>query len=91
MKQYVISMHIVPRAARDEVAGWHGQSVKVRLRAPPVDGKANRALLGFLKKKLALPAGRLELVGGGAAREKRVLVRGLTRAEVESRLGLPGQ
>ena len=89
MNQHVISLHIVPRASRDEVVGRHGESVKVRLRAPPVDGKANRALLDFLKKKLDLPAGQLELVGGATAREKRVLVRGLSRLETERRLGLP--
>ncbi len=85
----MLELHIVPRASRTEIQGWHGAAVKIRLQAPPVDGKANRALLEFLGNALHLPVSRLSLAGGAAGRRKRVRVAGLSGAEVQRRLGLP--
>ncbi len=87
--QHLLELHIVPRASRTEIQGWHGGAVKIRLQAPPVDGKANRVLLEFLGQALNLPAARLTLVSGAAGRRKRVRVAGLSGAEVQRRLGLP--
>ncbi|MGI6088109.1 MAG: DUF167 domain-containing protein [Kiritimatiellia bacterium] len=87
-EQHTLELHIVPRAGRTEICGRHGSAVKIRLHAPPVDGKANRALLEFLGQTLDMPISRLTLVSGAAGRRKRVRVDGLSEAEVYRRLGL---
>lgn len=81
-----VSIKVVPGAPRDEVAGEHGDAIRVRLRAPPVDGRANAALLAFLARRLALPASALRLVAGLTGRRKIVAVAGLGLAEVRRRL-----
>ena len=65
----------------------HGDALKVRLNAPPVDGKANKAMLRFLADKLGVATSLLSLVSGDKSRRKQVLVRGATQAAVERKLG----
>lgn len=75
-----------PRAARSEVAGRHGDAIKIRVAAPPVDGEANEALVRFLAKILGVPRSAVSITAGQAGRRKRVRVEGLTVAQVEARL-----
>lgn len=82
----VVRLHVAPRARRTEVAGLHGDALKVRLAAPPVDNKANRALLDFLAEKLGAAGSALELLSGHTGRDKRVLVRGMRAGVVRARL-----
>jgi uncharacterized protein len=70
----VLSLHIQPGAKKTEVAGEHGEALKIRLAAPPVDGKANDCLIAFLAERLGIPRSRFELVAGAASRSKRVRV-----------------
>lgn len=74
----VLRIHAVPRAGRNRVQGPHGDALKISLKAPPVDGKANRELLAFLAEILDLPPRQLSLLSGEGSREKRVEVRGLS-------------
>ena len=83
----VFVVRVTPRAGRDEVVGWRDDELRVRLRAPPVDGRANEALIRLLAKLLDVPPSSLELVSGDSARVKRLRVEGLTGAEVRQRLG----
>jgi uncharacterized protein (TIGR00251 family) len=85
-----LRLRVLPRAGKDAVQGLHGDRLKVRLQAPPVDGKANKALLKFLARALGLPASRLALVSGETGREKTLLVRGVSPEKVAETLGLPG-
>ena len=73
----VLALHIQPGAKRSEIAGLHGEALKIRLAAPPVDGKANDALIAFLAKLLDVPKSRVELVSGQSSRAKRVRVAGV--------------
>lgn len=73
----VLTLHIQPGAKRTECAGLHGEALKIRLAAPPVDGRANEALIVFLARALDVPKARLELVCGHSARAKRVRVAGI--------------
>ncbi len=73
-----IQVHVQPRASRTGVAGLHGDALKVRLAAPPVDGAANEALLRFVADTLALPRGAVTLVSGASSRRKVVAVHGIT-------------
>ena len=79
---------VQPRASRDQVAGEQGDELKVRLTAPPVEGKANEALLKFLAKRLGIPKGRLELAAGDHGRNKLIRIHGLAGDEVYDRLGV---
>lgn len=69
-----LTLHVQPRASRTEVAGPHGDALKVRLAAPPVDGAANDALLRFLADTLGVPRATLTLVSGASSRRKVVVV-----------------
>ncbi|BET65299.1 hypothetical protein ASA1KI_02170 [Opitutales bacterium ASA1] len=77
---------VTPGAPRDEVLGAHGDAVRIKLRAPPVDGRANAALLAFLADRLDLRTDALRIVTGETARTKLVSVSGLAEDEVRSRL-----
>lgn len=90
--EVLLEVHVVPRASRSELRGWDAAGrLRVRLTAPPVDGKANRALLKFLAGKLGVPSGTLRVSRGESSRRKTVAVAGLTPAEVERALGTPGK
>ena len=85
-----ITVQVVPRASRTEVVGAYGDdALRLRLAAPPVDGKANRELLRFLAEALGVPARSLELISGQTGRRKVVRIAGLPPAAVRSRLA-PG-
>lgn len=73
-----ISLHVQPGARKEGVTGLFGASLKVALKAPPVDGKANSALLRFLADTLKVPQANLELCAGASSRDKKVFAAGLT-------------
>lgn len=79
-------LHVQPGAKRSEVAGLHGDALKIRLAAPPIEGRANEALLGFIADRFDVPLRNVELKQGGQSRHKRVEVRG-SKVEPESLLG----
>jgi uncharacterized protein (TIGR00251 family) len=85
----ILNLHIQPGAKRSEVVGLHGTALKIRLAAPPVDGKANACLIDFLAKLLALPKSSISLVSGQSSRSKRIAVANLAADEIRKRL-LPG-
>lgn len=72
----ILSVHVQPGAARTEAVGEHGDALKIRLAAPPVDGKANAALIAFLASALDVSRSQVELISGAASRKKRVRVSG---------------
>jgi uncharacterized protein (TIGR00251 family) len=74
-----LEIKAVPNAPRSEVVGWLGEALKVKIHAPPVEGKANEALCSFLAQKLALPKRAVRLLQGDSARKKLVEVEGLDR------------
>lgn len=67
-------VHIQPRARQDEIVGPHGDRLKIRITAPPVDGKANAHLIRFLADCFGVPAGAVELLAGGGGRDKRLRI-----------------
>jgi len=85
----VLDVRVQPRAARSEIAGLHGERLRVRLQAPPVDGKANAALVEFVADLFAIPRARVTIEHGLAGRDKRLRLRGVTAvpAPVEALLG----
>jgi uncharacterized protein len=69
---------VQPRASRTEIVGEHGDMVKLRIAAPPVDGAANEELIRFLAKQLHVPAAAVRVVSGQSARRKIVEVEGVS-------------
>lgn len=84
-----LTLHIQPRARTTEVAGRHGDAIKIRLRAPPVDDAANRELIQFLADTLGIPRSAVTITAGRTSRSKTVAITGVTRAAVEKALGVP--
>lgn len=78
-----------PGAKRTEIAGSHGDCLKIRLRSPPVDGRANEELVRFLAETLSLPRQSIELAAGASGRRKTLLLRGIALDEAARRLA-PG-
>lgn len=70
----VLSLHVQPGAKRTELAGEHGEALKVRLGAPPVDGKANDCLIAFVAESLGVPKSRVILEAGLTSRTKRLRI-----------------
>jgi len=82
-----ILVTVTPRSQTNEVTPDPGERVvRVRVTAPPADGKANEAVLALLRKRLGIRAGALRLVGGASSRRKWIEVDGITEAELWRRL-----
>ncbi len=71
---WLLTLHIQPGAKKSEVVGLHGDALKVRVASPPVDGKANEALIAFIADQFGLPKRAVQLVKGDTSRAKTVLV-----------------
>ena len=84
----LVSIRVQPRAKRDEVVGERAGAIVIRLRAPPVDGKANAALIEFIANAANLPRSRVEIVRGATAREKVVRVAGIAEKDLRRALGV---
>ena len=78
----VFAVRVTPRASRDAIEGEHAGALKVRLTAPPVEGRANEALRRLLAEELDVPVSAVRIVGGEASRTKRVSVAGVPAAQV---------
>jgi len=81
-----LRLHIQPGAKKTEVVGMHGDALKIRLAAPPVDGKANACLLAFLADQLGVAKASISLISGDTSRAKRMHVSGVAAAAAEARL-----
>ena len=84
----ILTLRVIPRASRTEICGLHEGAVKIRLQAPPVDGKANKALVKMLSKRLKVPAGSIDILSGETGRNKRLLIHGAKADVVQKKLGV---
>jgi uncharacterized protein (TIGR00251 family) len=82
----ILRLHIQPGAKKTEIAGLHGEALKIRLAAPPVDGKANASLIEFLARQLGVSKSAVELVSGETSRAKRVRIDGISADAARARL-----
>jgi len=80
-----LTLHVQPGAKRNEIAGLHGDALKIRLAAPPVEGRANEALLKYIAELFGVPLRQVELRQGGQSRHKVVAIVG-SKIEPESLL-----
>ena len=82
----VISVKAQPRSSKSGIEGLLGDAVKVRIRCAPVDGKANRELIETLADEFGIPKSRVEFKSGETSKQKRILLRGVTAAEVAAKV-----
>lgn len=88
-KGTIINVRLIPRASTNKVVGILDDAIKIRLQAPPVEGKANKALIKFLAKLLKVPASHIELISGETNRNKRVLIYETTKDYVTEKMDSP--
>ncbi len=84
----ILTVKVTPRASKSEIAGADPEWLRMRLQAPPVDGKANTELTALLAKTFGLPKRSVELLTGDTSRLKRIKLHGLTAEAVMAHLSL---
>jgi uncharacterized protein (TIGR00251 family) len=84
-----ILLHVHPNASRNEVVGFSGGVLRVKIAAPPVRGKANKELVAFLSQILGVSKGALTIIHGRASKNKVLAIGGMSREQIMKRL-LPG-
>lgn len=81
-----LAIKVIPGASRDAIEGWAGEELKVKVRAPALDGRANEAVCEFLVASLKIPRRSLSLIRGDKSRHKVIQIDGLTLEEVRRQL-----
>lgn len=79
-----LSVHVQPNASRTRIAGLHGEALKLCITSPPVDGKANGAVIQFFAKLFKIPKAAVTLASGEASRDKRIILAGVSLARAEA-------
>ena len=82
----ILSIRVIPRSPKSAITGRRGDALLVRLKAPPVDGAANEALVAFLSETFGRPRREIRLLKGEKSRDKRVAIEGMTESDFAARL-----
>jgi uncharacterized protein len=88
MRSCTLAIKAIPNAPRSEVIGWLGDALKVKVHAPPVEGRANEVLCEFLADALDLPRRAVTVLRGDTSRQKVIRIDGLDLLAVKARLGV---
>jgi uncharacterized protein (TIGR00251 family) len=87
----IIRVYVIPSAKIDKVSGEYNGAIKIKLRAPAVEGKANTALRRFLAERLSIPHRAVALERGGRSRDKMIRIDGLSEEDIRRRLLEPSR
>ena len=79
-----LSVHVQPKASRTRIAGLHGEALKLCIISPPVDGKANAAVIQFFAKLFQIPKAAVTLASGEASRDKRLILAEVSMTQAEA-------
>lgn len=79
-----IRVRVLPKSSRNQIVGYEGNVLKVKLTSPPIEGKANKALIEYMATRLGIAKGRVEITSGSRSRLKTIRIRGLSPEEVSS-------
>ncbi len=79
-----VVVRVQPRAARDEIVGFVNNVLQVRVKSPPLQGKANQALVSLLAEALDIRKGQVSIISGHASRQKVVAIEGIEASQVET-------
>lgn len=82
----LLKLRVVPNASRNEVVGWHGEALKIKVQAPPEDGKANEAVIETLAAALGISRRNIAITHGAKSRDKTVALETLTIEAIRDRL-----
>ncbi|MDH7600665.1 MAG: DUF167 domain-containing protein [Armatimonadota bacterium] len=88
MADDTVKVRVIPRGSKNEIVGWRGDALCVKVTSPPLEGAANEALVKFLANVLQVRKSDVRIVNGERSREKLVAVSGLTAEEIRARLGV---
>ena len=80
----ILQVHVVPRSAKSEVAGVHGDALKLRIAAPPVEGQANKECIRFLSDILGIRKKQVIIVGGSKSKNKTIAIEGIRKKDIEA-------
>lgn len=83
-----LSVYVQPGASKSEIVGPHGDSLKIRIKAPPVEGKANEALQEFLSQQLKISKRSIQVIKGELQRNKVVRIEGVSLEDIKSVLNI---
>lgn len=78
----LLSLYVQPKAGKNAIVGLHDDAIKLRLTAPPVDGKANKAVIAFWAKALKIPKSAVTIKSGLQSRMKKILLNGADEEQV---------
>jgi uncharacterized protein (TIGR00251 family) len=81
-----IKVNLVPRSSRNQIVDCAGNQFKIKITAPPVEGRANQALIAFLAKQLGIAKSRVELISGEISKQKKIKIHGLALDEINALL-----
>jgi uncharacterized protein (TIGR00251 family) len=82
------ALRVQPRSSRNAIAGVLGDAIKLAITAPPVDGKANQAVVEYLAKLFSVPKSSITILSGETGRNKLIAIRGLSAEQVRKALGV---
>ena len=86
MKDILLKVHLQPKASRNEIVGPYRDGIKVKVTAPPIEGKANEALIRFLAKELGISMSSIEILKGLHSREKTLRISGTLDQELVKKI-----
>ena len=86
--EFIITIYLQPGAKKSEVVGFHNGNIKIKVNSPPVEGKANDALIQFLSDFLDIPKSFIELIAGQKSRIKKLKITGISEDIIKSKFHL---
>ena len=87
----LLSVKVTPNASRNQIVSWEDDILKIRIQSPPLDGKANKALIAFLSKQTRLSKSRIAIQRGKTGRQKWIAFSGIDRTALLQRLGIENE
>ena len=86
MSEALLKLRVTPRGSRNEITGWRGDTLYVKITAPPVEGAANAALIKFIARSLDVRKSQVRLVSGEKSRDKTLGITGITQSDLRAKL-----
>ncbi|TAL19800.1 DUF167 domain-containing protein [Patescibacteria group bacterium] len=81
-----IAVRVTPNAKNNQLLGWQGEALRLKIAAPPAEGRANAELVAYLTALLKIPKSSITITGGGYSKTKIVLIEGMELSDVRRRL-----
>ena len=84
--EFEIKIKLLPRSSKNQVMDKENEIYRIKVTSPPIDGKANKALINLLSKQMRIAKGSIEIISGKTSKNKRVRIKGLTKVEITQRM-----